>query len=100
MRMCFFVDMYAYVCMYTYMCIFLQLVLRAVYRCSENRCTCSCMCYTDILLTLLYTSVTHSLQVVHICVCTYIYVYACMRMCVHDIVGHVEASLLRFSVCV
>ena len=36
-----------------------------------------------------YTSATHSLQVVHICVYVYMCVYACicmwMRMCVYDI---------------
>ena len=36
-----------------------------------------------------YTSATHSLQVVHICVYVYVCVYACiciwMRMCVYDI---------------
>jgi len=47
---------------------------------------------------------THSLQGVHICVYVHIYVYACLRiwirMCVYDIAGHVEASLLKFSICV
>ena len=65
---------------------------------------CSCMRYTDVPWTSMYTSATHSLQVVHRCVCSYICVYACiciwMRMCVYDIVWRVEASLLRFSVCV
>jgi len=48
---------------------------------------------------------THSLQVVHICVYVYMcqYIYACiciwMRMCVYDIAWHVEALLLRFSIC-
>jgi len=41
------------------------------------------------VLTSTYTSVTHSLQGVHTCVCAYIYVYACIcmwiRMCVYDI---------------
>ena len=46
---------------------------------------------------------TQSLQVVHICVHVYMCVYACicirMRMCVYDISWHVEALLLRFSIC-
>jgi len=62
------------------------------------------MHYTDVPLTSMYTSATHSLQVVHICVYAYICVYACiciwMRMCVCDIICRVETSLLRFSVCV
>jgi len=51
---------------------------------------CNYMSYTDVLLTSTYTSATHSLQVVHICVYAYICVYACiciwMRKCVYDIV--------------
>ena len=47
---------------------------------------------------------THSLQVIHICVYVYMCVYACvciwMRMCVYDICWHVEALLLGFSICV
>ena len=43
------------------------------------------------------------LQVVHICVYVYMCVHACiciwMRMCVYDIDWHVEALLLRFSIC-
>ena len=50
-----------------------------------------------------YTSATHSLQVVHICVYVYKCVYACiciwMRMCVYDIAWHVEVLLLGFSIC-
>ena len=61
---------------------------------------CSCMRYTDIPSTSTYTSATHSLQIVHICVYAYISVYACicirMRTCVYDIVRRVEALLLRF----
>jgi len=51
---------------------------------------CSCMQYSDVPFTSTYTSVTHSLQVVHICVYTYICVYVCiciwMRMCVYNVV--------------
>jgi len=45
----------------------------------------------------------HSLQVVHICVYSYMCVYCIciwMRMCVYDIALHVEAWLLRFLVCI
>ena len=50
-----------------------------------------------------YTSVTHSLQVVHVCVYVYMCVDACvcvwMRVCVYVIAWHVEALSLVFSVC-
>jgi len=49
-----------------------------------------------------YTSVTNSLQVVHMCVhvymCVYGFVCVCMRVCVYDIAWRVEALLLGFSV--
>jgi len=48
-----------------------------------------CLRYTGVFFTLTYTSATHSLQVVYICVYLYICVYAgiCiwMRMCFYDI---------------
>jgi len=57
-----------------------------------------------LFLTSTYTSATHSLQGVQICVYAYICIYACickwMRMCVYDIASRVEALLLRFSICV
>ena len=44
---------------------------------------------TQVFFTPTYTSATHSLQVVHICVYVYMCAYACiciwMRMCVYDI---------------
>ena len=47
-----------------------------------------------------YTSATHSLQVVYICVYVYMCVHACiciwMRMCVYDIALHVETLFLGF----
>ena len=62
-----------------------------------------CVRYTGVFLHQRTHLRTHSLQVVHISVYVYTCVYACicirMRMCVYDIVWHVEALLLRFSIC-
>jgi len=105
MRMWFRVHMYAYtyVCGYIYMCIFLQWVLHALYRCFGHQCMGRSVCYTGVFLHQRTHLRTHSLQVVHICVYVYMCIYACiciwMRMCVYDIAWHVEALLLRFSIC-
>jgi len=101
MRMCFRVHMhaYTYVCRYIYVHFFtvsvtctLQVFWALVHGqvCMLHRC----------VFTPTYTSATHSLQVVHICVYVYMCVYACiciwMRMCVYDIALHVETLLLGF----
>jgi len=78
-------------------------------------CSECCMHFTGVLGTRAWAGVyvTHGCLYtnVHICkhtryrLCTYVYmcVYACictwMRMCVYDIAWHVDALLLRFSVC-
>jgi len=54
----------------------------------------SCMRYTDVPLTSTYTSATHSLQVVHICV--YAYIYASVYMHAH-VYGCVCASMILFD---
>jgi len=62
-----------------------------------------CVRYTGVFLHKRTHLRTHWLQVVHICVYLYMCVYACictwMRTCVYDIAWHVEALLLRFSIC-
>ena len=65
-------------------------MLRALWdRCSGHQCMCRCIRYTGVCLTSTYTSVTHSLRGVHVCVYAYIYVcvYICIwiRMCVYDL---------------
>ena len=63
-----------------------------------------CIRYTGVCLTPTYTSVTHSLQGLHICV--YAYIYVCVRAYVYGCVRAsmiykcVDVSLLRFSICV
>jgi len=54
---------------------------------------CHCMSYTDVTSTSMYTSVTHSLQVVGTYVCMHIYVY--MHAYVY---GCVCASMILFDV--
>ena len=85
MRMCVCAHMhaYTYVCRYIFMCIFfavsvtLQVFWALVHGqvCMLHRC----------LLTPTYTSATHSLQVVHMCICIYVCICIWMRMCVYDI---------------
>jgi len=48
--------------------------------------------YTDVCWTSTYTSATHSLQSVYICVCAYIYVYS--HAYVH---GYISASMILFE---
>ena len=91
MRMCFGVHMYAYayVYRYIYVCIFFAVsvtcTLQVFWALVHGRV---CMLHRCVF-TPTYTSATHSLQVVHICVYVYMCVNACictwMRMCVYDI---------------
>ena len=91
LRMCFRVHMhaYTYVCRYIYMCIFFAVsvtcTLQVLWALVHGRVFMLHGC----VFAPTYTSATHSLQVVHICVHVYICVFACiciwMRMCVYDI---------------
>jgi len=95
------------ICMYVcvYMFIFLQWMLHAFWnRCPGHQCTCRCVLYKGVFWHQRTHMWTHSLQGVHMCVYAYICVYACiciwMRMCVYYIASCLEASLVRFSICV
>jgi len=91
MRSCFRVHMhaYTYVCRCICMCIFFAVsvtyTLQVLWALVHGRVCMLHRCF----ITLTYTSATHSLQVVHICVYVYMCVYVCtyiwMRMCVYDI---------------
>jgi len=103
--MCFRVHMhaYTYVCRYIYMYIFFAVsvtcTLQVMWALVHGRV---CMLHRCVF-TPTYTSATHSLQVVHICVYVHKCVYACiciwMRMCVYDIACHIEALLLSTKDC-
>ena len=107
-------------CTYVFLCIYMRMhicvcIFICAFFCSGccvhfrtgvlGTSACAAVCvYTDVPLTSTYTSATRSLQGVHTDVYAYICVYACiciwMLTCVCDINLRVEASLLRFPVCV
>ena len=106
--------MHAHVCSCAYVCVCKYV---GIYICAFFCSECCVHFGTSDLGTSTWAGV-HVTQVwfytnVHICehtrcrLCTYAYMYMCvyaciciwMRMCVYDIAWHVEALLLRFSIC-